>query len=562
MALRIVESSMAAMASVLLPLLLISFVCLAHSQSYPISTLVSTQYGDVQGFQDETTGTFVFLGIPYAQPPVGSLRWSSPLYPSDWDSVYNATYYRPSCIQSVGSNQLYTATDEDCLYLNVFVPEGTIVNDSSSALPVRVFIHGGDFTEGGAILYDSRLLSAMSGQVVVTINYRLGVFGFLATSNLVDENPVLNWGLQDQRLALYWVQMNILNFGGDINNVLIFGESAGGASVVYHLISQDSWGLYNRIITESPGPWWYSSASAAIRTNEEIIVSSSNCTDLSLSCLRSLPTETLNNMAELHQLPVVNGQVADLADQPYRLIRNGLFNREVDYLIGSNAYEGTVFIFESDGLTVNLNATQYDTTLTTSVVGNNFPESFVSHIKDIFQPIQQTQGYFAAASGYAGDFFIICGTRNLVNSAYNYTKQNDDDKSQIWRYVFSHAPSNWSIGSFHLEFLNATHGTELPYVFAETIFGIELGNAEEVQLSKQIIEYWSQFASCGNPNGIVGLDSSSSYGYPQIWPTYNPTNANSTIINLNLDFGLTSDVWGYYCEQLEDLIFLNSTVPF
>eukprot|EP01102_Stenamoeba_stenopodia_P007556 TRINITY_DN2118_c0_g2_i1.p1 TRINITY_DN2118_c0_g2~~TRINITY_DN2118_c0_g2_i1.p1 ORF type:complete len:557 (-),score=113.23 TRINITY_DN2118_c0_g2_i1:19-1689(-) len=556
MALRIHSSSMAS-----LLLLLISFVCLAHSQSHPISTIVSTQFGDIEGFQNDL-GTFMFLGIPYAQPPVGSLRWSSPVYPSSWDSVYNASSYRPSCIQSVGSNQLYSATDEDCLYLNVFVPAGTIVNDSKSALPVRVFIHGGDFTEGGAELYDGRALTWISGQIVVTFNYRLGVFGFLATSNLVEENPSLNWGLQDQRLALNWVQMNILNFGGDVNNVLIFGESAGGASVAYHLISQDSWGLYNRIIAESPGPWWYSSASAAIRTNEEIIVSSSNCTDLSLSCLRALPTDTLNNMVELHQLPVINGQTADLADQPYRLIKNGLFNKEVDYLVGSNEYEGNLFIYEGDGETVHLNATQYDTLLITSILGNNLPESFVSRIKDIFQPIQQSQGYFAAASGYAGDFFIVCGTRNLVNSAYNYTQQNGY-KSQIWRYLFSHTPSFWlNNDDMNINFLNATHVTELPFVFSDNIFGIDINTEEEVLLSKQIIQYWSQFASCGNPNGVVSLDSSSRYGPLQLWPAYDPANADVTIINLNLDFGLASDIWGYYCEQLEDLIFFNSTIPF
>jgi len=104
--------------------------------------------------------------------------------------------------------------------------------------------------------------------------------------------------------------------------------------------------------------------------------------------------------------------------------------------------------------------------------------------------------------------------------------------------------------------LNATHGTELPFVFGDSLFGISLSNDEELELSKQIIEYWSEFSGCGNPNGVVGMDDS----YP--WPAYDPANANMTIINLNTGFGLAEDMWGYYCEQLESLIFFNTTLTF
>lgn len=390
---------------------------------------------------------------------------------------------------------------------------------------------------------------------MVTINYRLGAFGYLVTSNLVQEDPILNWGIQDQRMALNFVQQNIFNFGGDPDNVMIFGESAGGASVAFHLISQLSWELYDKATLESPGPWWYFTASVAIEINERAINESGNCTSMSLECLRGLPAATISTMS-FQALPVVNGVEGDLADQPYRLIRQGKFNRGRDVLIGNNAAEGTIFAYEANGATFNINQTVYEHLLNASLAASAYPPTIAEQVLKIYEPIELSQGYFLAASAFAGDFFIDCGTRNLANALYNYSIPSNGN-AQTWRYVFSHHLSNWTMNGENLNILNATHGTELPFVFGQDMFGIYL-DSDEFQLSKQIIEFWAQFARYGNPNG--NGDSNNDDSPVGLWPAYDATNANTTIINLNSDLGLTTDVWSYTCEQLEQLIFFNSTL--
>src|SRR5580693_3890236 len=208
--------------------------------------IVPTSDGAVRG----TTAGAVdeFLGIPYAAPPIGHLRWRPPQPPARWRGVRDATQFGPSCPQAASAFSPPGPFSEDCLYLNVSTP--TLRPGASR--PVLVWIHGGGFTQDSGRNYDPATLAA-DGIVVVTINYRLGALGFLAHPALASRpgGPAGNYGLMDQQAALRWVQANISRFGGNPRNVTIAGESAGGLSVLAQLVSRGSRGLFQRAIVQS-----------------------------------------------------------------------------------------------------------------------------------------------------------------------------------------------------------------------------------------------------------------------------------------------------------------------
>ena len=224
-----------------------------------INTTISTNYGKVEGLANETETVVAFKGIPYAEAPVGDLRWKEPHPPLAWDGVRDATQFCASCEQNKAVSRLpwteefmvQNEISEDCLFLNIWTP----AKKASDKLAVLVYIHGGGFTEGsGSIeMYDGEEL-AKKGIIVVTINYRLGIFGLLAHPELTAEssnNASGNYGLLDQIAALTWVRDNISAFGGDPGRVTIAGQSAGAGAVRSLIISPLAKGLFHRAITES-----------------------------------------------------------------------------------------------------------------------------------------------------------------------------------------------------------------------------------------------------------------------------------------------------------------------
>ena len=221
-----------------------------HGSSGPV---VSTDKGSVRGFVEN--GVYSFLGIPYAAPPVGNLRWRPPAPAKRWDGVRDATEFGNICPQvtELGAFAGPTSITEDCLYLNVFT---TGTSHHGGKKPVIVWIHGGGNLDGATNGYDGSKL-ARGGPlgtptVVVTINYRLGLFGFLSEQHLNSEgHPWGNYGILDSQAALRWVQRNIAAFGGDPNNVTLGGQSAGAIDTAANLISPASAGLFHRAITQS-----------------------------------------------------------------------------------------------------------------------------------------------------------------------------------------------------------------------------------------------------------------------------------------------------------------------
>ena len=207
--------------------------------------VVRTADGSVRG--KAAGATAEYPGIPYAAPPVGALRWQPPRPAAPWHGVREATSFAPYCAQPASPPGV-GSTSEDCLYLNVFAPSDA----SDRNLPVMVYIHGGSLLVGESNDYNPAAL-VRNGVIVVTINYRLGALGFLADTALASTpgGPSGDYGLMDQQAALRWVQRNIGGFGGDPRNVTLFGESAGGLSVLAQLASPSARGLFQRAIVES-----------------------------------------------------------------------------------------------------------------------------------------------------------------------------------------------------------------------------------------------------------------------------------------------------------------------
>ena len=314
-------------------------------------TLIHLSDGDVQGSQNGKTRQF--LGIPFAAPPIGALRWRPPAAVTPWQGVLQADTFSRPCPQ-LASIQGRASDNEDCLYLNVWTPDPA----PAKPRPVMVWFHGGGNEQGSAgdavpfpgvpgLFYDGQVLAQERDVVVVTINYRLNAFGFFAHSALAAEDPSYpyagNQGLLDQRAALEWVRANVIAFGGNPKKVTIFGESAGSEDVCFHVVSPGSHGLFRRGISESGGCTTRQPTAAEGAATAEAFAAAVGCGGAAdeLGCLRQLPASTLLAHQPADGLgPVVDGGF--LPDQPRTFFDTGHYAR-VPYLLGSNTDEGTLF---------------------------------------------------------------------------------------------------------------------------------------------------------------------------------------------------------------------------
>ncbi|QAY73600.1 carboxylesterase family protein [Agromyces protaetiae] len=463
---------------------------IAHAdEPDPASALVvSTDAGALQGIAGD--GVNEFRGVPYAAPPTGDLRWRAPQAVTPWTDVREASVFSPVCPQDVPSPN---GSSEDCLYLNVTAPAGAAA--SAGKLPVIVFIHGGGFSLGEGADYDAtKLAKSGGGAVVVTINYRLGLLGFLAHPAFAEKpgGPAGNYGLMDQQAALKWVQRNIANFGGDPRNVTIDGQSAGGLSVLAQMVSPGAKGLFHRAIVESGAfaPKQRSLADAA--TEGQAIAAAAGCPDQSAACLRALPVETLLANAPKSFTPgVIDGAV--IKESVLGAIAAGDFNR-VPLINGTNTEEERLFalihLSVTRGATIDLppiDATNYE-----SVLASNFGVSAQSAKRIAKEyPIAKyprPELAFTAANSDANfscPALLLDAAASLWVPTYGYDF-NDDTAPE--RFI---AP-DWG--------LVATHQTELQYLFdlPNAYIAGEL-SADQEQLASAMREAWVTFAKTGSP---------------------------------------------------------------
>jgi para-nitrobenzyl esterase len=465
--------------------------------------VVQTDKGAVRGML--SGGVREFLGIPYAAPPVGALRWRAPDPAAPWAGIKDATAPGNLCAQfgSPGSGEPNTSTAEDCLYLNVYAP-----HEVRGRLPVMVWIHGGGFTGGAGSIYDGAVIANQGNVIVVTINYRLGAFGFLALPSLDRQSPVTlsgNYGLEDQQEALRWVQRNAAAFGGNPRKVTIFGESAGGAAVCDNMASPTAAGLFARAVAES-GCLGLSSERAAAEQNGAAFAQRLGCDDPSTAadCLRGKSaSDVLSAQSNAGWSPVVGGAV--LPSQPAHALASGQYNR-VPLLQGTNHDEGRLFAgLQFDARGAPLTAAQYPAVIQARVGAANAPRVLAAY------PLS---AYPSPDLAYAAVF---------TDSAFSCPALQADRlavRSGVYGYEFSDPNPPNDIGLTFSFPLGAAHSTELAYVFQRMVFLDTLPpfTPAQLDLSNQIIGYWTRFAATGNPNG--GRAAAAPH-----WPRYTQGNA-------------------------------------
>lgn len=458
------------------------------------TAVVTTESGRLRGVVDGDHRSY--QGIPYAAPPVGALRWGSPRPPAPWAGVRDASQPASSCPQALDPPAGIRSDNEDCLYLNVTTPREV----RGRRLPVMVWIHGGDFAFGAASILDAAPLAATGDVVVVTINYRLGVFGFLAHPALdggAAPNLSGNFGLEDQQAALRWVRRNVSAFGGDPGNVTVFGESAGGHSVCAQLTSPGAAGLFHRAIAQSypcamppDEPGTPSSGDRPRQTAEQqgaAVAARLGCDDpaTAATCLRAKPVSEV--MAAAGQGfgfgPVIGGPVLPLA--PVEALAAGRFSK-VPVMQGINRDEERFMVAGAELQTGHvLTDAEYPQRIT-ALFGERAPAVLARY----------PRGHYGSASEALAT--VLTDSRwalGAVDSARLLSR-----RVPTYAYEFADARAPWFRGAPLPSFpLGAYHTAELPYLFTAG-YADPLSRAQQ-RLSRQLIAYWTRFARSGNPNG-------------------------------------------------------------
>jgi para-nitrobenzyl esterase len=461
----------------------------AQQQSHG-APVISTSGGAVRGAATATTDEF--LGIPYAAPPVGKLRWEPPAPPAPWHGVRDATQFAPHCAQPAGSFGK-ASTSEDCLYLNVFKPAG-----HANHLPVMVWIHGGSLVTGESDDYDPTNL-VHNGAIVVTINYRLGALGFLAHPALANRpgGPSGDYGLMDQQAALRWVQRNIGQFGGDDRNVTIFGESAGGLSVLSQLVSHGARGLFDKAIVESGSYNPTQTSLADAETSGKQFAAQAGCADQTAACLRNLPVSTiLANEDVSGYTPDIDGQV--LTQSLKTAFATGQFNR-VPIVNGTNHDEWRLFVAVSELEGQPVTTANY-LSMISSTLGVPAPVAAVIATQ---YPLSAFPSPAVALGALGTDAIFACNALSIDQSVSKFVPTfayefNDENAPELFL-----PPVSFPYG--------AAHASELPYVFNTASAPSPAGlSAAQIGLASTMQRYWTSFAAHGVP---------STFGAP-FWPNF------------------------------------------
>ena len=492
--------------------------------------VVHTVHGPVQGaISDVAPEIRVFRGIPFAAPPVGDLRWRNPQPVQDWHDVRDATEFAPRCYQPSLDQGFYSMepqpASEDCLYLNVW----TGASSSDSKLPVMVWIHGGAFIMGSgseAIYRGARL--AQDGVVVVTVNYRLGLMGFFAHPALSAESESSvsgNQGLYDQVAALKWVQENVNAFGGDPENVTIFGESAGSMSVCYLVATPLAKGLFQKAIGQSGGCFAKHPTLTESADDFQLIDTPSLPDTSGYGIGKSVATAL---GGETNDAPAI-GRMREMSAEE---ITAKLAERQVNVPWRSIFVDGVMFPAQMRMLMSDRRANQVDT-----IIGSTrdegvmlWPQVEEAPIEDWKSNLHSRAPKFAESliQAYSDDAAksTKLATQELMSDALfgaemrTWAQHVEVQGKKAFVYVFNHAPPLNELGRS----LGAFHGGEIQYVFQSHAGGNavdghpELWDESDKKVANVMRQYWVNFAKTGDPNGA---------GLPE-WPQY-MTSTNQTL---------------------------------
>ncbi|XP_049778169.1 cholinesterase-like [Schistocerca cancellata] len=509
--------------------------------------LVTVEQGSLRG----TTATSVyntsytaFLGIPYATPPLGRLRFQAPQPAGNWEGVRNATQYGSDCIQPDGSGS------EDCLYLNVYVPG---VPEEGAQLPVMFWVYGGGFRGGSGSdeEYGPDFLVSY-GVILVTINYRLGQLGFLSTGDAVAPG---NAGLKDQRLALTWVQRNIASFGGDPQQITIFGHSAGGMSISLHFVSPMSAGLFSRAIIQSGNfitvrPRTIEEArthtlrlGAALgyTTNDSQqlldFLQSVNSTDLLVDDSLIQTDEEKKHIISVLWAPNIEPDMegAFLSDSPIQMLIDGRFSK-VPVMTGTTSAESGSGVLENSELIANLNEDF------AGVVGPSL------HLPTVEQ---QTEAAYELKGFYFGNNNISADNPDPLvyfNEDISFCDPNDAfirkvvevSNLTVYYYVVDYRGDIMLTNPY-----GVSHGGELALLFMRKDKDYNLDpESEEDKVRRNTLRVWTNFAKYGNPTPEAD---------PVVWEPYDLSSRSYLLMQAN--FSLAHDRLG------ERMDFWRENVP-
>jgi len=482
------------------------------------SAPVATSFGKVAG--EAAAGSCAWKGVPFAAPPVGDLRWRAPEEPAEWEGTLDATAYSSQCAQQEISGVLggsgSVIGSEDCLYLNIWRPQ------KEGTYPVMVWIHGGALIIGSGSMstYSGERLAAEKDVVVVTINYRLGPFGFLSLPELAAQDPDNssgNYGLLDQVEALQWVRDNIEHFGGDPDNVTIFGESAGGWSVCNLLACPLAEGLFHKAILQS-------GACTATKTREESFrhglayAAEAGCAgENPLSCMQAKSTEEVFKAGSGVNLDNIGGQMFTfvpnedghvLNDTPLDVVRSGDYNK-VPLMVGSTRDEMKFFTFFIPGIRL------MPLSLLESMIDLDLEKSGRRRLRELYPPRNYNRPADAGIDAMT-DMSLGCPCYQAAEAAALH-------RPDTYYYRFDYDEH------LYPDMLGAAHAMEIPFVFGK--MGVEDKANEDDNavnnslssglytkrqakkakpLSGMMMSYWTNFAKHGDPNGE---------GLPH-WPAY------------------------------------------
>ncbi|MBT2336636.1 carboxylesterase family protein [Variovorax paradoxus] len=470
---------------------------------------MQTIEGRVQGLN--SNGVSKFLGLPYAQPPVGKLRWQPPQTPAAWNNVLQAKNFAPICAltTTLGVFSGPRNDNEDCLYLNVFTPDVK----PSQRLPVIVFIHGGGNYDGETPGYDGSKLAVHGKVIVVTVAYRLNLMGFLAHPALNSEGHRSgNYGLLDQQAALKWVQRNIAAFGGDRNNVTLAGQSAGAINTMMHLVSPPAAGLFHRAICQSSCLANFPLISREVAESKAVAFAvAAGCGSGAgpgvAQCLRHIPAAKVLELAGTESTFtqyvtgfMVDGQV--VPDQPITLVQKGQFHHvplmsggttdEWNFALAIQAY----FSNTNNALRTAPTADQYVNYVENTFVPPVYAEQTAPKVMQLY-PLSSFKSPQQALNRVASDAQRLC---NLRLGAKVFAAQ-----VPVYAYEFADATAPSYFPDMPGMELGAFHTADLQYLFPlwhGGPLGIEKPlNQQQVKLSDQMVSAWANFARTGNPNG-------------------------------------------------------------
>jgi para-nitrobenzyl esterase len=497
------------------------------------TAIVETSHGPIRGI--DRNGMHQYLGIPYAAPPLGDLRWRPPAEPPRWTQPLDAVSYGDFCAQNSDCYPGFghTGGSEDCLYLNIFVSHTAAPGES---LPVMIWIPAGGFIGGASTDYDPSALVRDGNVVFVSFNYRVNLFGFFSHPAInAEDHAVGNYGIMDQQAALRWVARNIAAFGGDPTNITIFGQSAGGGSVLAHLASPLSAGLFHKAIIQSASlP--DSIAIPAVETLQDRGIQLGQQAGLHQQLAADLRGLSVSELMSLNAMPpgqFGNGRFNFGIMEDGQVVPRGVIERfqtgqfhQVPVIIGNTADEFCWFqamielasgwiISPADypvvlGLALT-NATQ------AGLISFTVPEHAIADVLDRY-PVHDYPAPARALAGAIGDAGICTGVRRAARTLQEWM-------SQVYVYEFDEpdSPVAWPVASFPY---GSAHTQELQYLFP--LFCGGSGAAHPLSPTQQhlaalMVHYWTSFAWYGMPTAAASVA-------PR-WQPYDPARDNVLLLH-------------------------------